>query len=205
MPRNKVVVKINGSEYSLVGDENEDYLFSIANYLDKKIKETLLSNPKHSTTSAAVLTALTVTDALFKDKKEIEALKKQIQEPEDKIKELKEEYDKLHEAYLQLSSEYKKFKDTEQVNENNISDIKEEYNKVYENYMDKNEECRKLSNENEILKGQDEQLQAELDEKDNQLLNFKDQLLESQIELVRVKKELKDRENKDLQYKKRNL
>ena len=205
MPRNKVVVRINGSEYSLIGDENEDYLFSIANYLDKKIKETLMSNPKHSTTSAAVLTALTVTDSLFKNKKEMESLKKSIEEPETKIKELKEEYDKLHEAYLQMSSEYKKYQETEQVNENNISDIKEEYNKIYEDYMDKNEECRKLSNENEILKAQNEQFQADLDEKDTQLLNFKDQLLESQIELVRVKKELKDKESKDLQYKKRNL
>ncbi|WDC83562.1 cell division protein ZapA [Caloramator sp. mosi_1] len=41
---NKVVVKINGVEYTLMGEDTEDYLFSIANFVDKKIKEILSSN-----------------------------------------------------------------------------------------------------------------------------------------------------------------
>lgn len=200
MARNKVIVRINGAEYTLIGDETEDYLFSIANYLDKKIKETLLSNSKHSNTSAAVLTALTVTDELFKIRRENEILKRSLNEPEEKIRQLRAEYDELHGAYMELIKEYEKYKESQQGRDDDINTLKSEYDELYASYINKNDENEKFVKENAYLKEQNELLQNEIKEARESISDLKDQLLESQIELVRLKKELKD-----LQNKKRNI
>jgi Uncharacterized protein conserved in bacteria len=63
---NLITVKINGAEYNLKGEENEEYLHKIAHYVDKKLKNIMGNNPKLSTTSAAVLTAINCIDELYK-------------------------------------------------------------------------------------------------------------------------------------------
>lgn len=59
-------VKINGIDYNLKGEENEEYLIKISSYVDKKVRAMLESNDKLSTTSAAVLCALNSADEMFK-------------------------------------------------------------------------------------------------------------------------------------------
>ncbi|WDU82136.1 cell division protein ZapA [Caloramator sp. Dgby_cultured_2] len=63
--KNKVNVKINGCEYTLTGTESEEYLFSLANFVDKRIREIRRNNINHNDTSAAVLTALLIADELL--------------------------------------------------------------------------------------------------------------------------------------------
>ena len=84
---NKVIVRINGQEYSMVGKESKDYLLRVANYVDEKMEEITKANPKLSTAMAAVLTSLNIADELFKAAKELDEanskFNKPIQELED--------------------------------------------------------------------------------------------------------------------------
>jgi cell division protein ZapA len=199
----KVTVKINGAEYTLRGDQSDDHLFSIANFVDKKVREILWGNPKHSNTSAAVLAALTITDDLFKTKREIELLKKSINDPEERIKQIKIEYDKLKEAYLALHHELEEYKQTQEAEEEDIALIKNEYNTLYERYNSRNEEYENLIKENAYLKEQNENMDKEINKATDSISDLKDQLLENQIELVRAKKDLKDM--KEINAKKRTI
>lgn len=200
MPRNKVVVRINGSEYTLTGDESEDYLFSIANFVDKKLKEVLFSNPKHSTTSAAVLTSLTLASSIFKMKNDMEMLKDSIREPQERNREIQGQYEKLYQDYESLKNEYAAYVEEQTTKEVALSELKNGYDELYENYAKRNEEFEKLLKENAYLKQHNEELETKLSENQNYISNLKDQLLENQIELVRVKKDFKD-----IQGKKRSI
>lgn len=200
MPKNKVIVRINGSEYTLMGEDSEDYLFSIANYVDKKVKEVLVSNTKHSTTSAAVLTSLTLADDLFKARREIEMQKSSLRVPEEKIKEFQKEYDQLQLSYMGVCKEYEDYKQTQENKEEDLSNLKEEYNRIYLSFMEKSDEYEKLLKENTYVKEQNLALENKLLENDTHIQNLKDQLLENQIELVKVRKDYKD-----IQSKKRSV
>lgn len=192
MGNSKVTVKINGSEYTLMGDETEDYLFSIANFVDKKIKETLQSNPRHSTTSAAVLTAITLADDLFRFRKQLDETKKAISEPEKLLASLKEEHERLKGEYLQLQSRLDAAAADSMEKEQDIDSMRNEYDSLYEEYVKKDEELQNLVKENDELKSLGKSTQDKLDECNRTIVELKNQLLESQIELVSTKKQLKD-------------
>ncbi len=200
MPKNKVIVRINGSEYTLMGEDSEDYLFSIANYVDKKVKEVLVSNTKHSTTSAAVLTSLTLADDLFKARREIELHKSSLRVPEEKIKEFQKEYDQLQLAYMGVCKEYEEYKQIQENKEEDLNNLKEEYNRIYLSFMEKSDEYERLLKESTYVKEQNLALENKLLENDTHIQNLKDQLLENQIELVKVRKDYKD-----IQSKKRSV
>lgn len=196
MPRNKVTVRINGSEYTLMGEDTEDYLFSIANFVDKKVKEVLQSNSKHSTTSAAILTSLTMADDLFKARREIEIQKSSLRVPEEKIKEFQREYEELKLAYMGVCKEYEDFKQEQDSKDEDLNNLKEEYNKIYSSFMEKNDEYENLLKENTYVKEQNQTLENKLSENDSHIQKLKDQLLENQIELVKVRKDYKDIQSK---------
>nr|WP_278001134.1 cell division protein ZapA [Clostridium botulinum] len=79
---NIITVKINGVEYNLKGEEQEDYLHKVARYVDKKIADILDNNPKLSTSSASILTAINAVDDGLKKEEQIENLQLEI----DKLK-----------------------------------------------------------------------------------------------------------------------
>lgn len=85
---NIITVKINGMEYSLKGEENEEYLLSVASHVNRIIDSIMGNNSKLNTSSAATLGAVRITDEYFK---------------------LKEQYDialnRIEKLYLQVESE----------------------------------------------------------------------------------------------------
>lgn len=192
MAKNKVYVKINGSEYTITGEEAEDYLFLIARYLDRRIKETLTTNPKHSNTSAAVLTGLMITDELFKIKKENIELRKHMNEPEDRIKELESELENVKNEYMNLSSEYENFVKNINEEKEDIGTLQNAYNELYENYMKKNEEYENLLNDSLHMQEQIVNMEKDNADTKQRMRELKDELLESEIELVKINKELKE-------------
>lgn len=192
MAKNKVYVKINGSEYTMIGEEPEDYLFLISRYLDKKIKETLAANPKHSNTSAAVLTALTITDELYQVRKENEELKTIVREPEDKLTSVSNECEEVKAAYISVCNEFESFKQQNETDKEDIDELKKVYNELYENYIKKNEEYETLLNETNQLQEHASNLEKENADINLRLRELKDELLESEIENVKVNKEFKD-------------
>jgi cell division protein ZapA len=75
-----VEVKILGQSYSIKTDENEEYIRSLARYLDEKLKEIYSVAPNVSQTKATVMAAFGIADELFKLRMEQQDLDRMIEE-----------------------------------------------------------------------------------------------------------------------------
>ena len=62
---NKVIVKINGSEYPMVGEKSEQHMLNVARYVDEEIKRISEANPKLSTSVLAILSAVNIANELY--------------------------------------------------------------------------------------------------------------------------------------------
>lgn len=65
-----IQVKIFGTEYSLKGDEEQEYMEKLSNYVDQKMREVAENSALVSTAKVAVLAALRIVDELEQLKKE---------------------------------------------------------------------------------------------------------------------------------------
>lgn len=96
---NKVIVKINGSEYPMVGPKSEEHMLRVARYVDQEIRKITTANPKLSTSSASILSAINIADVFFECCDENEELLKENEELNKKVgtgeEELKLEMKKL--------------------------------------------------------------------------------------------------------------
>lgn len=89
---NKVMVKIHGAEYPMVGEKSEQHMLSVAKYVDEEMTKVTQSNPRLSLSVAAIVTAVNITDFLFecsedfeKAAKENEELKKKLESPNEEL------------------------------------------------------------------------------------------------------------------------
>jgi cell division protein ZapA len=96
--KNKVVIRIAGKDYTLVGVESDEYIQKVGLYIDKKMNEILFRNNRLSTSLAAVLTAINVADDFFKSReseifanKEKEAMREELERLRSENIQLKEE------------------------------------------------------------------------------------------------------------------
>jgi len=76
----KTLVRIGGRDFMLRGVESEEYIHTVAIYVDKKITEISKCQPNLSTSMLMVLTATNLADEVIKSKEQIELLEKQIAE-----------------------------------------------------------------------------------------------------------------------------
>lgn len=102
--KNKVVIRIAGNDYTLVGVESEEYIQKVGFYIDKKMNEILMRNSRLSTSLAAVLTALNVADDFFKSRESEIAIRKEKEEMSLELERLKMENIKLKDENDALSS-----------------------------------------------------------------------------------------------------
>ncbi|KMT22659.1 cell division protein ZapA [Clostridium cylindrosporum] len=192
MTKEKVVVKINGAEYTLRGDGSEAYLYSIASYVDRMLKDILQGNPMHSNTSAAVLTALTIADELFIAKQKLHDLEKEINIPREREVQIKANYDKLKEAYECLSKEYEQYKNESSDSSLNLKGLEDTNSKLSHELEIKIKESKRLEEElNKVklnLKESDE-INKVLIKKNE---SIKTQAMEALIEATTLKKEIKE-------------
>lgn len=192
MAKEKVVVKINGAEYTLRGDGTENYLYSIAKYVDKKLKDILSSNPMHSNNSAAVLTALTIADEYFKTKEILEKAEKEIRIPKEREANLKAQYDKLKEAYEGLSEEYEGYRSEILEVSTSIKDLEDNNKKLNDELDLKTKELKYLQDQINKLKlglKESEEINKVLINKNE---TIKAQAMKSLIEATTLKKEIKE-------------
>lgn len=99
---NKVIVKINGSEYPMVGPKSEEHMLRVARYVDQEIRKITTANPKLSTSSASILSAINIADVFFECCDENEELLKENEELNKKVGTGEEEL-KLEMKKLELS------------------------------------------------------------------------------------------------------
>lgn len=84
---NIITVKINGMEYNLRGEENNEYLQMVGKYVDNKINSLMNKNSKISRADATILAAINIGDEVFKNR---------------------EAYERCNENYKMISNEQKK-------------------------------------------------------------------------------------------------
>ena len=84
--KTKTMVKIAGREYTIRALESEEYIHSVAIYVNRKMESIDKSQSGLSTSMVAVLTAINLGDEVLKLQSEVEALQKQIRELQDAMK-----------------------------------------------------------------------------------------------------------------------
>ncbi|MDI6704287.1 MAG: cell division protein ZapA [bacterium] len=68
----KAEVEIFGSVYTIKGDEDPEYIIRLTNYVDREMRSITEKTSTVSTTKVAILTAINITDRLFKIKNTVE-------------------------------------------------------------------------------------------------------------------------------------
>ena len=103
--RVKTVVKINNAEYTIVSSAPEEYVRSVAYYVDKKIREMAQHDRRLSTSMAAVLASVNIADELFQAREENAEKTKQLMELADEAGENKLLLDKRTAENTKLNNE----------------------------------------------------------------------------------------------------
>ena len=76
---NRVVVNIDGFDYTVVSEDNEDYIRKNAALVDKNIQD-IKSATTLSSMTAAVLAAMNISDLYYKAKESSDGLRAQIKD-----------------------------------------------------------------------------------------------------------------------------
>lgn len=99
--QNRIVITICGQEYTLVAEESQAYMEEVANYVSEKM-EKLIDSSHVSHTDGAVLTALNITDELFKSKEADEKLRAQFKTYADDLNKANNEISELKRQVFRL-------------------------------------------------------------------------------------------------------
>ncbi|WDV47334.1 cell division protein ZapA [Clostridiaceae bacterium M8S5] len=169
--KNKVIVRINGQDYTVIGKESEDYIHLIAEYVDSIMKEIISQNSKLRQSMAGVLTAFTIADKLYKNDKELEELKKEIKVPLNELDSAKKQLEYNSEEITKLIEQNKYYIQSS-------DDLKKENDKYQ----------KKCKQQDETIKLKEAELES-CHEKINQLQN---KLFENHVEMLQTKKELEE-------------
>ncbi|MCT4618913.1 MAG: cell division protein ZapA [Marinisporobacter sp.] len=173
--KNKVIVRIYGQEYTMVGNESKEYMQRVANFVDEKMIDIARNSKKLSTAMIAVLTCLNIADEYYKINQEIENVK------EDALKPLQE----LEETRSQLATTIADFETREIEYKKRIEQLEEERR----NNM-KNNECEILKKEIETLKEALSLKDTEIKKAKKENEELENKVFDSQIKYVQARKEL---------------
>ncbi len=162
--KKKVDIVIDGRNFTVVGNESEDYIKSLAAYVDSKMKEVTKNNKKLSYSMASILTAFNIADNYYKVSIKLNEIQEQAKQPIEK-------YDVLKEKLFQAKK--------------SINELEKERLIVRR----ENEEHKKLIKKQEKAL---ELKENELRENETIIKELQDKLFENQIELIETKKELEE-------------
>ena len=79
MSKIRTTVRIGGKEYTMSGNDSEEYMHRVAIYVDRKMSQIEANNNNLSTTMLAVLTSLNITDELLKLREESDEMRSQLE------------------------------------------------------------------------------------------------------------------------------
>jgi len=187
---NVITVNINGMEYNLRGDENEEYLHKVARQVDKKLKHILSSNPKLSLSSAAVLTALNSVDDMLKCDEaysdvegEIQKLKAALKSKTEELETLRKQLKYLEAYNAELQSKLKNMDNEDYLKEKQriIENLNEELSITEEN-------AKNYLNEKNSLNSENKELKFQLQSYKYKTMDLQNKLIEKGIELTKAKK-----------------
>jgi|SRR5699024_6764670 len=169
--KKKVDVKIDGRNFTIIGIEDEEYIKKLAEYVDEKIVSLSSKNDKLSQSMVSILSALHITDELFKMEEKYENLEEVSKEPLEQYDSLCEDLDGAKikiEGLEKLCSEY----------QGEIFKYSSERDSLLEK-IKKHEKELKTSQDN-------------LKKTKSQMKKLQDKNFKNQVELIEVKKELEE-------------
>ena len=102
--RNKVIIRIAGKDYTVVGVEAEEYIQKIGLYIDKKMNEIMRVSSKLSTSMVAVLTAVNVADDFFKVSESVARQKNELDKLHEELQLLRDEKRQLSQENTALTA-----------------------------------------------------------------------------------------------------
>lgn len=168
---NMVSVKINGIEYNLKGEENEEYLHKVALNVDKRVKHILQNNGMLSTTSASILAAINMMDELFKSQRENEESRKKIKEYESNEKEYNQKINELLNEVKSLKQMNEKLQT--KIGEDNTGALEEKESQISK----LNEQLEILAEEGKVLKTENKELELQLEASKYKVLDLQNKIL----------------------------
>lgn len=188
---NIITVKINGIEYNLKGDEQEEYLHKVASYVDKKVKNILENNGKLSTSSAAILSAVNIVDDMFKKQREYEELYHSLKQMEktqkghdEQIESLKKQLKHMEEYNTELQLKLKN--DT---NAQFLEQKEQQIEKLIKEMEIMQETAKKYIKENTEFKSQSKEFKFQMQSAKYKIIDLQHKLVENQISLAMEKKQ----------------
>ena len=99
---NRITISICDEEYTFVAEEAPSYMQKVGSYVNDKMSE-LLDAAK----VAAVLTAVNITDELFKEREAGDALRRQLKQYLDEASQAKNEVSELKREIFKLQQQKK--------------------------------------------------------------------------------------------------
>ncbi len=170
--KRKVTVSILGSPISVLTDDEQERVDSVAAFVDNMIRQIKAANPFINNFNAAVLALLNISDELLTTKEELESVKTKVDEEgyqimlnyKDRLSTAMEEIEKNEEKIQSLESRLERM----ELENRELTSLIEEYRNKFNS----------LRNEFEMNK--------------RSLADMQNKLIESQIELVQTRKSLLD-------------
>jgi cell division protein ZapA len=149
MPDNKkrIVVNIMGTQYTMIGKESEEYIQSVAMYVDKRLRDTQKRNGMLNNMMVAILTSLNITDELFKLQQEYEVLKKEASKPSKELEDARYQLRKARETIANLNGEIESLR-------LQLANSQEEAAGIYDEWLKVQREIKELKGKLEFLEDQ---------------------------------------------------
>ena len=104
--KNKITVSIAGQEYTMVAEEDENYVHRCATLVDSQVKEIMNGSPL-GRSDAAVLAAMNIADQFFREQEVSENLRRQIKDGLDESAKLKMELSEAKREIFKLQNNHK--------------------------------------------------------------------------------------------------
>ncbi len=169
--KRKVDITIDGRNFTVVGSESEDYIKSLAAYLDSKMKDVLEKNTKLSYSTAAILTAFNIADQYYKTSIKLNEIKEKTKEPVEGYAVLKKNMEEAKKYIDELEKQVSKYE-----------------RELLTTHKENEENKRLAEKQRQAL----ELKEKELKENEAIIKELQDKLFENQIELIETKKELEE-------------
>ncbi len=190
---NKVTVRINGQEYTVKGDEQEEYLRKVGKEVNHLISSVMERNHQIDTSSASVLAALNAVDKFYKKEIEMESLKRDEGSVYKQAEGLKADIRLLEEALEKMQTENSALND--KISQFKNADEKDKLNKEREIKRLETElrltqdSAKEYRDENENLSKMNKELKFELQSYKYKVLELQKKLFDSQLAQTKEKKE----------------
>lgn len=169
--KEKVIVNINGQEFSVLGNESEEYIKSIAKIVDDNIKEIMKKNSKLSQSAAAILAAFNIADKYAKTIKELKEVNESVVEPLKEFDQIKNDLDNTNNKLKLLKSECDNYKDELLQSKREIENLNKNLRQHEQNSKNKEDELVKAN---------------------KSIDDLQNKLFEDQVEMVQLRKELRE-------------